>query len=147
MGVNFRKSVKLGKNINLNIGKRGLGLSTGVKGARVSISKKGVRTSVGANGIRYTKNYSSRNIGKIDMPIDSNEINLNHADNIIKHTRSNSYTRHIKLILGGIALLFIGFMFPPLEFIAIILLLSGIVCMIKNWKRINEEYKIRKNIK
>lgn len=58
MGLSFRKSIKLGKNVRLNISKNGPSLSLGSKGAKVNISKRGVRTSVGAGGIRYSKNYS-----------------------------------------------------------------------------------------
>lgn len=63
MGLNFRKSIKLGKNTRINLSKTGgIGISTGVKGARVSVNKKGIRTSVGSNGLRYQKNYSFKDI-------------------------------------------------------------------------------------
>jgi len=39
----FRKRVKLGPGINLNIGKRGVGLSGGRRGARVSANTRGQR--------------------------------------------------------------------------------------------------------
>lgn len=146
MGLSFRKSIKLGKGVNLNIGKSGVGLSAGVKGARVSVNKNGVGGSVGANGIRYSKRKSFKSMAKENSIGETNNDNapIDNSYNI-KENLANSYTRHLKLIFTGFLCLFIGFIFPPLLFIAIILLLSGIICMIKNWKRINEEYKIRKN--
>ena len=63
MGLRFRKSVKLGKNTRLNIGKKSIGISTGVKGARTSINSSGRRTSsVGIPGTGIS--YVSSNSGK-----------------------------------------------------------------------------------
>lgn len=63
MGLRFRKSVKLGKNTRLNIGKKSIGISTGVKGARTSINSSGRRTSsVGIPGTGIS--YVSTNSGK-----------------------------------------------------------------------------------
>lgn len=67
MGFSFRKSIKLGKNVGLNISKNGPSLSIGPKGAKVGISKRGVRTSVGAGGIRYSKNYSFKQNNNLDQ--------------------------------------------------------------------------------
>lgn len=39
MGLSFRKSIKLCKGINLNIGKSGVGLSAGAKGIKYSKRK------------------------------------------------------------------------------------------------------------
>lgn len=50
MAWRFRKSIKLGKFVKLNIGKKGLGLSTGVKGARVGLNSRGTYTSVAIPG-------------------------------------------------------------------------------------------------
>lgn len=69
------------------------------------------------------------------------KIKRNNTEKFIK----THYIRHIKLIFAGMVTLFIGVFFPPLLLISIILLLSGIICMIKNWKKINNEYKVRKN--
>lgn len=148
MGLSFRKSIKLGKNLSVNIGKSGVGLSAGVKGARVSVNKNGVGGSVGTNGIRYSKRKSFKSMSKNNTPaatMENRNTIQNPINNNIKENLANSYTRHLKLIFAGFGCLLIGFVFPPLLFIAIILLFSGIICMIKNWKRINEEYKIRKN--
>lgn len=67
MGFSFRKSIKLGKNVRLNIGKNGPSLSMGPKGAKVNISKRGVRTSVGAGGIRYSESYSFKQNNNSDQ--------------------------------------------------------------------------------
>lgn len=57
LGLNIRRSVKIGKNTRLNISKSGVGVGTGVKGARVSVGPHGVRQTVGipGTGIYYTK--------------------------------------------------------------------------------------------
>jgi hypothetical protein len=57
MGLNIRRSIKIGKNTRLNITKSGVGVSTGVKGARMSIGPRGTREtiSIPGTGIYYTK--------------------------------------------------------------------------------------------
>lgn len=57
----FRKSVKLGPGVRLNVSKRGLGMSGGVRGARVSYHSSGRRTtSVGipGSGVGYVDSQS-----------------------------------------------------------------------------------------
>lgn len=60
MGLNIRRSIKIGKHTRLNLSKSGVGISTGVKGARVSIGPRGVRKTIGipGTGIYYTKQSS-----------------------------------------------------------------------------------------
>ena len=63
MGFNFRKRIKLGKYINLNLSKSGPSLSIGKKGMRQSINMKGVgRTtlSIPGTGLYYTKTLSAK---------------------------------------------------------------------------------------
>lgn len=69
MGLRFRKSIKLAKGVNLNIGKKSVGLSVGGKGARYSINSSGRRTTtvgIPGSGLSYShtstsgKNKSSR---------------------------------------------------------------------------------------
>lgn len=62
MGLNFRKRIKIAPGVNLNVGKRGIGLSAGVRGASVSMSSRGVRANVGipGSGLSYSHNLSSR---------------------------------------------------------------------------------------
>ncbi len=50
MGLNFRKSLSIGKLFRLNFSKRGVGISAGVKGARISLNKQGVRETVSLPG-------------------------------------------------------------------------------------------------
>ena len=56
MGFRFRKSVRLGKGVRINLGKRGASLSLGGRGATVNLSGRGVRSTVGipGTGISYT---------------------------------------------------------------------------------------------
>lgn len=51
MGLRFRKSIKLGKGVRLNLNKKSAGLSFGTKGARYSVNSDGRRTtSIGIPG-------------------------------------------------------------------------------------------------
>ena len=51
MPMRFRRSIKLGKGVRLNVSKTGLGLSAGVRGARYSVHSSGRRTrSIGIPG-------------------------------------------------------------------------------------------------
>lgn len=51
MGMRFRRSIKLGPGLRVNVGKRSLGLSAGVRGARYSVNTSGRTTqSVGVPG-------------------------------------------------------------------------------------------------
>ncbi len=63
MGFNFRKRIKLGKYVNLNLSKSGPSLSIGRKGIRQSINLKGVgRTtlSIPGTGLYYSKTLSAK---------------------------------------------------------------------------------------
>lgn len=63
MGFRFRKSIKLGKNAKLNIGKKSVGFSVGGKGARYTVNSSGRRTkSVGipGTGLSYTTTSGGR---------------------------------------------------------------------------------------
>ena len=44
MPMRFRRSIKLGKGVRLNVSKSGFGLSAGVRGARCSVHSSGRRT-------------------------------------------------------------------------------------------------------
>lgn len=168
MGLNFRKSIKIGKNTRINFSKTGgIGISTGFKGARVSINKKGIRTSVGAGGIRYTTSHSFNrnkkqrldNFKKLSRlqsnkhilstawrkaTID-NKMLQNHTQEEINEFRKTHYTRHLKLMFAAFICGLFSIAFIPLLLVTFMLLLCSVFCMIKNWKRINNEYKIRIN--
>lgn len=62
MGLNFRKSINLGKGFKLNVGKNSVGISGGVKGARVSMNSKGRKTatfSIPGTGLSYSVNLNN----------------------------------------------------------------------------------------
>ena len=66
MGLRYRKSIKLGKGVRLNINKKSVGISVGTKGARVSINSSGRKTTtvgIPGTGISYSKttNLKSKN--------------------------------------------------------------------------------------
>lgn len=63
MGLNFRKSISLGKNFKLNIGSKSSSISAGVKGARYSISTNGTRRAtfgIPGTGLSYTKTFGTK---------------------------------------------------------------------------------------
>lgn len=63
MGLNFRKSINLGKGLRLNLSKSGVGASWGVPGFRVSKTATGqTRTTVGipGTGLSYTNTVGSK---------------------------------------------------------------------------------------
>lgn len=63
MGLNFRKSVSLGKGLRLNLSKSGVGASWGIPGFRVSKTATGqTRTTVGipGTGLSYTNTVGSK---------------------------------------------------------------------------------------
>lgn len=62
MGLQFRKSIKICKGVNLNISKTGVGISVGTKGARYSMHSSGRRTAtvgIPGTGLYYTKNLAN----------------------------------------------------------------------------------------
>lgn len=62
MGLNFRKSLSIGKLFRINFSKKGLGVSAGVKGARISVNREGVRESVflPGSGLSWSERQSFR---------------------------------------------------------------------------------------
>lgn len=65
MGLNFRKSISLGKGLKLNLSKSGPSVSFGKSGFRQSVNLKGqARTTVGipGTGVYYTKTSNVKNI-------------------------------------------------------------------------------------
>lgn len=63
MGLNFRKRIRLGKFINLNLGKKGAGFSIGIPGARFSVNSQGRKqASIGlpGTGLSYTKSFGTK---------------------------------------------------------------------------------------
>lgn len=60
MGIRFRKSIKIGGGIRLNLSKRGVGVSAGMKGFRVGIGPRGSRITAGipGTGISYSTSFS-----------------------------------------------------------------------------------------
>ncbi len=81
MGLNFRKSINLGKGVRLNIGKKSVGVSAGVKGARVSMNSSGRKTatfSLPGTGLSYTMNLGKKKSSKKkNANENTNEININ----------------------------------------------------------------------
>lgn len=63
MGIRFRKSIKLGKGLRLNLSKSGIGFSWGIPGFRVTKTAKGrTRTtlSIPGTGVSYVDEHGSK---------------------------------------------------------------------------------------
>lgn len=63
MGIRFRRSIKLGPGVRLNIGKKSAGLSFGVKGLRYSVSTSGRKTvsaGIPGTGLSHVSSLSGR---------------------------------------------------------------------------------------
>lgn len=59
MGFSFRKSIRLGGGMRLNLSSRGVGVSGGVKGLRISSNTtRGTRLYAGVGGMRYQKSLN-----------------------------------------------------------------------------------------
>lgn len=66
MGLRFRRTIRLGKGVNLNFNKNSVGLSIGGKAGRISVNSKGRKTTTihtPIKGLSYveTKSMSSKN--------------------------------------------------------------------------------------
>lgn len=102
MGLNFRKSINLGKGFKLSIGKKSVGISGGVKGARVSINSSGRKTatfSLPGTGLSY-----SVNLNNLFKKKSSKKSNDNDNDN----TENEGTTININLILVLIIVILIA---------------------------------------
>ena len=63
MGFNFRKSIKLGKFLRLNLSKNGVGVSVGGKVLRLNRSAKGKTSAtvrIPGTGISYTHDLDKK---------------------------------------------------------------------------------------
>lgn len=68
MGIQFRKSKKIGNNTRMNVSNKSIGVSTGIKGARISTNSKGrssINLSIPGTGLRYRKTFSAKKGGGI----------------------------------------------------------------------------------
>lgn len=63
MGLRFRKSIKLGKGVKLNLSTKSVGLSVGGKGAHFSVNSKGRKSAtfgIPGTGLSYTTSSSRK---------------------------------------------------------------------------------------
>ena len=60
MAWSFRKSIKLGCGIIINLSKRGIGLTAAVRGARAGVGPRGVYRSLSVPGTGlYNRKYTT----------------------------------------------------------------------------------------
>ncbi|SCL87976.1 DUF4236 domain-containing protein [Sporanaerobacter sp. PP17-6a] len=129
MGLNIRKSTKIGKSTRLNISKSGIGVSTGVKGFRVGVGPKGVRktTSIPGTGVYYTeqKSWGSINKGskgeRIDQPYLSPQDSMME---MLSGINPRTPSRATKLLIAGFICLILSaifILFLPVAFILLVI--------------------------
>ena len=95
MGLRFSKSIKLGKGVNLNLSKSGIGMSVGTKGMRVGTGPRGSRFSanIPGTGIGYEKRFGSS----------KKNIQNNNSEYIYETTKEDSkFFKRLKFILKRI---------------------------------------------
>lgn len=91
----------------------------------------------------YTKeSFSKENRHK---RLEANKARLLNPE--LQEFSKTQYKTHIQLMLAGVICLIIGMFITPFLLGAVGLFVGGLACMATNWKRINEENNIRKNIK
>lgn len=126
MGLTFRKSIRLGKNVKLNLSKSGPSLSVGPKGAKLNINKNGVRGTLRKNGVQYTKyqkwddnkklNNINNNVGSLPTQQNNQSAALTYRGCPIDNKEGKiPYPRSLKIqFIAMIASLLFGFAFVPL---------------------------------
>lgn len=62
MGFRFRRSIRLGKGLRVNLSKSGASLSVGGRGATVNFGRRGTRGTVGipGSGVSYSTRLGGR---------------------------------------------------------------------------------------
>ena len=110
MGLNFRKSINLGKGFKLNIGKKSIGISGGVKGARVSMNSKGRKTatfSIPGTGLSYSVNLN--NLFKKSSSKKSSSKNADdNSDDDTNTININGFTLILLIIIALLLLIIVG---------------------------------------
>ena len=110
MGLNFRKSINLGKGFKLNIGKKSVGISGGVKGARVSMNSKGRKTatfSIPGTGLSYSVNLNNL-FGKKKSSKKSSSNNDNETEDNDNTIQINGLTVILLIIIALLLLIIVG---------------------------------------
>lgn len=95
MGLNFRKSLSIGKLFRINFSKRGIGVSAGVKGARVSLNKDGLREtfSLPGTGLSWSERQSFKKRRKSGTAAVATAADTNTADGDMAGVRTGGAAR------------------------------------------------------
>ena len=67
MSMRFRKTIKLGKGVNLNFNKNSVGISVGSKAGRITVNSKGRKTTTmhtPIKGVSFVNTQSSSSSNK-----------------------------------------------------------------------------------
>lgn len=121
MGFRYRKSIKLGKGVRLNINKDSVSISAGGKGARVTVNSKGRKTTtVGlpSTGISYQTTSSTKSKKQKNVPIQTSAT---------KTESSLTVMRAIGVILIPLDALCFAFNW----LFAVVLMLAGIITIFR----------------
>ncbi|SCY27855.1 DUF4236 domain-containing protein [Alkaliphilus peptidifermentans] len=124
MGLRFNKTIHLGKDIKINLGKNGPVINSGLGKIRINANRKGIKTtaSLGNTGLSYTKNIPLPIKGKKkeNQKIEIVEKNTAHSffkRDIPSELKANVYPIQSVIGLLGILLIFSSFLYPMLFFV------------------------------
>ncbi|KHD34422.1 hypothetical protein NL50_17245 [Clostridium acetobutylicum] len=138
MGWRVRKSIKLGKNTRLNIGKKGFSVSTGTKGARVTVNNKGKLTrtvGIPGTGIYNTKQYDLNKKQKVDkknMQVKHPVMNYSSLESLLTLDERQCFKTPLRItlsVVAGVVCVIVGVAFLPIIFLGLILLIYGLFKM------------------
>jgi tetratricopeptide (TPR) repeat protein len=128
MGLNVRKTYRIGKNTRINFSKGGgIGFSTGFKGFRISKNRYGLRLTIGRKGVYYTKWFTKKKkVKKVKKLGKTNKEEQKLIDPEVDFERvPTDDEKALYLYLGSKERNYL------LSFLLIVLLLSGIYCFVK----------------
>lgn len=121
MGFRYRKSIKFGKGIRLNINKNSVGISAGVKGARVSVNSNGSKTttvSIPGAGVSYQSTSSVKS-------------SKSESDAVHATAQSSEFSVTIMRAIGVILVPLGALCFTFSWFVAVVLILAGIITIFR----------------
>lgn len=121
MGFRYRKSIKLGKGVRLNINKGSVSMSVGGKGARVTVNSKGRKTTtVGlpGTGISYQTTSSTKSNKHKNVPMQTSAASTESSLTVMRAI--------------GVTLIPLGALcFAFNWLIAVVLILAGIITIFR----------------
>jgi hypothetical protein len=136
MGLRFRKSIRIGKNLRINLSKSGIGASIGVPGYRVGIGPRGKRTTVSlpGTGLSYTTQTGTTQTGTTQSGTTQENKKTNQLQPA-QFSASPDINPANKKTCGIVALIGIAF----IVLMVVISLIFGFISSVANWIKTEPE--------